>query len=1227
VAGFFIPGEIMAISDTREAKKYAANAEVSAAEAKSYAEDAMQAEKYSDQAKESATAAQESAVNAEESASSALDSSNTATEAASNALTSANNAETSARNASISANVYQSLSAAQAAITEGLIPLDGVFSFDSGDDESYVEQGRNVSGVATPTGKKSPSTKYIQNSESDSLQVIQEGSRVVASVFSDSKWTQSTIAGWSLGFVAESQFINYVDLLVFNIRNADHYAITVYQRGIDTTATLPGAETDEILYSGIINSNDVAQKSQYVGGFQLCRFSFPTLSVSTTLSTMISLVAYDSNDQKIYMGLGKKINNDTSSLTGSQIGYYLNIADNVWRLATSDQLSLTAGYEIDTPKSYINSEVDQLGISPSITRSSNSSGFYGDTAGGNSDFWGWSVGITGVSGKISSISLKHTNLLLNDKIRYLVTLRSNDDLASTQPLRSLPKDVNIYSSYLIPSEIASTNDAVDVIYKFPETTIPSGYFICIEVIAVSSSESPGHLGVGSHVYTSNGPSNAIERGLFLRANTAGSWNVITNPLAAVAFSCGSIDFLSVKGSFVKIDEKISNLQAKTNDLPQAINVSMPTIFNRLSNSNQFSAYTLPDTSTFYAWAVPSPSASGYISSVSLTLDAVARNSEIRIRILSRLRSNIGATNAPNTLAGDAVISDQRVSPASISLSNMMGVVSIPITPFNLPDSSYLIVEITGLVSSSEGFLGSGSHVISNEQDPGISQRGWYVRRDNPGVWKNILVSSALPIQVSFTASQTLKSFSQNVSEKADAVYPFLLDRYTPSLSGLGPFGLSIDLTNSKAVVDGVNLTFGSLLTLAPTSSGTETKNGVTLNFASSTAQWPSNSGNAWLGRKRLSGVSVVKASDSSTLNYGTDYNVDFYGGKLRGLINTTGYLVNATYTYTKERYDLIQVNPNTLAISVLQGTERDFDACEYKPLPSAGMVPLYYVLVAGNSTELEPVYKTFWNSGHGLGYSNDQFDIDRHNKRCLRKTIGRLAQGQNITLIGYGDSITAVSNIFNPNTTPNGTTRDIRAFLLPGYGTDTMDSKYPGVDLGYGDGAVHLKIGWNWRLKEFFEDNYGITCNYLNFGVSGSNSSSGVSSSRLNSVLAAGGNLMVLCFGMNDNSSSVLYANMLSIIQQAKSSGMEVIVMPIPRTPNTEDGRYIVSDWRFMNRQIYHAAIDGGAAFVPAHWLTEDYSRGGMGLVTTSLCAADLRNHPGGEEFKKYGDALVDIFC
>ncbi|HFT3686451.1 TPA: hypothetical protein ACHV7B_005210, partial [Klebsiella pneumoniae] len=74
------------------------------------------------------------------------------------------------------------------------------------------------------------------------------------------------------------------------------------------------------------------------------------------------------------------------------------------------------------------------------------------------------------------------------------------------------------------------------------------------------------------------------------------------------------------------------------------------------------------------------------------------------------------------------------------------------------------------------------------------------------------------------------------------------------------------------------------------------------------------------------------------------------------------------------------------------------------------------------------------------------------------------------------------------------------------------------------------------------------------------------------------------------------------------------------------DGRYTLEQWRYINGQVYRAAMDEVAAYVPTDWLTDENSRGGMGIVPTSLCGSDLRNHPGGYEFSVYGKALVNAF-
>ncbi|HGW0903667.1 TPA: SGNH/GDSL hydrolase family protein, partial [Klebsiella pneumoniae] len=436
-------------------------------------------------------------------------------------------------------------------------------------------------------------------------------------------------------------------------------------------------------------------------------------------------------------------------------------------------------------------------------------------------------------------------------------------------------------------------------------------------------------------------------------------------------------------------------------------------------------------------------------------------------------------------------------------------------------------------------------------------------------------------------------------------------------------GLTLDFTGSSVVVDRVSYPFAGTVTLDSTPLEYGPVNNYTLRPAAANSQWPSNP-NAWIGRKRVSNVVVTDVATGNTLTPGVEYNVDGYGGKLRGLTTAT-YTVNMTLNYLNERYDLIQIDPITLELSVVKGTIRIFDVQEYRPAVQAGKVPLFYALVAGSTVELEPVYR--WpETGYDLQGNTDADLLRLHNRRCLQKTLARLNQGKPITLLGYGDSITAVSNIASPDTTPNGSTRDLQR-ILQGYATDTLTNFYPAQDWGDGGGAVHVKIGWNWRLKEWMESTFGVEVNYQNLGVSGTNSSSGAGSTRLNAAKATSPHVAVVCFGMNDNAGSTLYSNLMTIIAGLKSVGSDVVLMPVPRTPSHEDGRYTLDQWRYMNSQVYRAAMDGGAAYVPANWLTDDNSRGGMGIVPTSLCGSDLRNHPGGYEFSVYGKALVNTFC
>ncbi|HDG0628799.1 TPA: hypothetical protein PFA69_002910 [Serratia marcescens] len=144
----------MALSDSQSAKLSATIAENSAAEAKSYADLAAKAGDFSKEAESAAASAAASEAQAKESAQAASDSELSAQDYA-------NLAEIASTNAVLSANVYPSVSAAQDAITAGTIPLNAIFNIVSASDLRYVDQYKNISGVATTTGKSYPSSSYV----------------------------------------------------------------------------------------------------------------------------------------------------------------------------------------------------------------------------------------------------------------------------------------------------------------------------------------------------------------------------------------------------------------------------------------------------------------------------------------------------------------------------------------------------------------------------------------------------------------------------------------------------------------------------------------------------------------------------------------------------------------------------------------------------------------------------------------------------------------------------------------------------------------------------------------------------------------------------------------------------------------------------------------------------------------------------------------------------------
>ncbi|MBD1225762.1 hypothetical protein IDM32_19570 [Acinetobacter seifertii] len=77
--------------------------------------------------------------------------------------------------------------------------------------------------------------------------------------------------------------------------------------------------------------------------------------------------------------------------------------------------------------------------------------------------------------------------------------------------------------------------------------------------------------------------------------------------------------------------------------------------------------------------------------------------------------------------------------------------------------------------------------------------------------------------------------------------------------------------------------------------------------------------------------------------------------------------------------------------------------------------------------------------------------------------------------------------------------------------------------------------------------------------------------------------------------------------------------MPVIRTPTLPLVNYQGEDWRKVNRFVYSAAIDSGAAYCPIDWYVDDAHYGGMGINFKHFCTQNMFNHPGPYEYSIYG--------
>lgn len=336
--------------------------------------------------------------------------------------------------------------------------------------------------------------------------------------------------------------------------------------------------------------------------------------------------------------------------------------------------------------------------------------------------------------------------------------------------------------------------------------------------------------------------------------------------------------------------------------------------------------------------------------------------------------------------------------------------------------------------------------------------------------------------------------------------------------------------------------------------------------------------------------------------------------RLQGTINAA-----ATGVSTNKRVDVLQVNPNTRTVSIVQGTERTtIDATEdaFRAKPTSGNLLLGHIFVVNATATV--VNAGTYEGQFRRGYEAELLRCIHLGRNAVAKTTKKLIRGNTVTIAGYGDSITAIQN-GSVTYTANGASRD-RVEYLSGWASDALPTTY---DTGDGAGQTHVRIGWNWQLKAFLEKKYGATINYSNYGYSGTTSANttnnGLWPARIAQITADAPDMCTIAFGMNEIGDANTYANVVSIATQMQTAGIETIIMGCPRIIGTS-----LNNWRFTNNQLKRAAIDTGSAFVPVSYFADDSEF--FGIDAGSFCNANRFNHPGTRELRLYGEMLTMFF-
>lgn len=381
-------------------------------------------------------------------------------------------------------------------------------------------------------------------------------------------------------------------------------------------------------------------------------------------------------------------------------------------------------------------------------------------------------------------------------------------------------------------------------------------------------------------------------------------------------------------------------------------------------------------------------------------------------------------------------------------------------------------------------------------------------------------------------------------------------------------------------------------------------------------------------------VVLTKTAGSVVLVENTDYSVDYQYGTITGLINTADIPCTVAYSGKKQRIDYVSVSRDTGALTVTAGTEVARIPSMWEPTLPAGQILVWRVLRWVDGAKASPAYRFRAHVRRGL-----EADYDRRvqiNRSRIPRTRQKLEQGLDIELVCTGDSTTAMgASEAAQNTTPNGHYRDVIGYFAD-YDTATR-ALIPQYDLGDGAGATHTREGWGWGTVKAIEARYGVTVDYRNWGINGTDSSNGSyvnngvtlyhgsAPTRLNPTVADAADIAIVAFGQNELGSTSTYANLLVIGQAFLDADTEVIFLtPSRRSPLAAGEAY--TSWRYTCDAIAAAAETLGVACVMSGDVLDVPNLGAAPISSRELSEGQLPNHPGKREFDAVAALIADLF-